>query len=208
MTDSPSISGWKKLAIRAFFAGAGFAIALAVIAGAALWYHNRPEQPKPWNSTALKASFGTMEFTVGSSKDTYSYPADFYYNVQNNTDRNYQVIPANLTPMAVLTDGNVLSKEFGHYQSGEATVDGPAFIPPGGTARIVVRVSYFYPDEFTQADKNKTDKILATFNRRLKELNGFVLFDEQNHYRIDLPEGWKQMPGVKADNTAPPNGTH
>ena len=149
-----------------------------------------------------------MEFTVGSSKDTYSYPTVFYYNVHNNTDRNYQINSSTLTPMAVLAGGNALSKEFGHYQSGDATVDGPAFIPPGGTARIAVRVSYFYPDEFTQADKNNTDKILASFNRRLKELNGFVVFDEQNHYRIDLPEGWQQMPRVKADNATPPAGTH
>jgi hypothetical protein len=43
---------------------------------------------------------------------------------------------------------------------------------------------------------------------RLKELSGFVIFDEQNHYRIDLPEGWKQWEGVKADNPAVPTGTH
>jgi hypothetical protein len=202
MSDPPVISGWQKLAIRAFFAGIGFALAIAVITGAALWYHDRPEKPKPWNNSALKARFDTMTFTVGSTKDKYSYPTQFYYNVQNNTDRNYQFNGAALTTMAVLADGNVLSKEFGTYQSGDATVDGPAFIPPGGTARVTVKVSYFYPDEFTESDKNDPDKILPHFNRRLKELSGFVVFDEQNHYRIDLPEGWKQMNGVKDGSPA------
>src|SRR5271156_484287 len=140
MAESPLISGWKKLAIRAFFGGAGFAVALAILAGAALWYQNRPEPPKPWNSTALKATYDTMEFTVGSSKDIYSFPTIFYYNVLNNTDRTYQINSSTLVSMAMLAGGNALSKEFGHYQSGDAAVDGPAFIPPGGTARIAVRV--------------------------------------------------------------------
>jgi hypothetical protein len=203
MTDSTSIGAWKKFAIRAFFGGVGFAIALAIFAGAALWYHERPEHPKQWNSTALKATFDTIEFTSGgsSTKDGY-YPVDFYYNVHNNTNRNYHINGSALTPMAVLTDGNVLSKEFGHYQASDATVDGPAFIPPGGTARITLRISYRYPDEFTEADKNNAKKTITSMNYRLKELNGFVIFDEQNHYRVDLPEGWKTWDGVKPDTSA------
>jgi hypothetical protein len=203
MTDSPSISGWKKLAIRAFFGGIGFAFALAIIAGAAVWYHNRPERPKPWNTTALKATFDTIEITTGGPSLKDSYIVNFYYDVQNNTDKNYQINASSLTLMAVLTDGNALSKQFGTYQSGDAIVDGPAFIPSGGTARMEVRVSYLYPDEFTDAEKQKVKKVVPNLNRRLKELSGFVIFDEQNHYRVDLPEGWKQMPGVKADTAVP-----
>jgi|SRR5580704_9071164 hypothetical protein len=208
MAESPSISGWKKLAIRAFVGGAGFACALAIIAGAALWYHNRPEGPKPWNATALQAKYRGLELTTGSTKDPTAYSVSFYYDVKNNTDRNYAINTSALTPMAVLTDGNALSKEFGHYQSGEAAVDGPAFIPPGGTARVLVRVSYFYPDEFTQADKDDAKKVFPSVDRRLKELSGFVVFDEQNHYRIDLPEGWKNWEGVKESKSAAPTGPH
>jgi len=171
-----------------------------------MWYENRPERPKPWNTSALKAQWDTMEFTTGGSKDVEGYPVVFYYNVRNNTDRNYSLNGSTLAVMAVLTDGNALSKEFGHYQLGDATVDGPAFIPPSGTARIAVHVSYFYPDEFTQADKKNVDKIIANFSYRLKELSGFVVFDEQNHYRIDLPEGWKNNPGVKEGTKLPTTG--
>ena|ERR1700719_4389427 len=90
----------------------------------------------------------------------------------------------------------------------DATANGPAFIPPGGTARTGVRVSYFYPDEFTEADKKDTEKISSNLNHRLRELSGFVIFDEQNHCRVNLPEGWKQMKVVKADNPAALNATH
>jgi hypothetical protein len=203
MNDLTAMSGWKKLAIRSFFGGIGVALALSIIFGSLIWYRNRPERPKPWDTGALKAQWDTMEFTTGASKDVDGYPVVFYYNVRNNTDKNYQFSGASLTVMAVLTDGNALSKEFGHYQFGDATVDGPAFIPPNGTARIGVHVSYLYPDEFTKADKKEADKIIASLSNRLKELSGFVVFDEQNHYRIDLPEGWKNNPGVKEGTKLP-----
>ena len=185
------MSTWKRIAIRSMFGGFVFAVTLAIIGGVAIWYSQRQGPQQPWNTTALKATYDTMEFTVGSSKDPDSYPVFFYYNVQNNTDKNYDFNPAMLTLMAVLTDGNALSKDFGHYQSGTAVLDGPAFIPSGGTARIDLKVSYFYPDDFTQADKSDAKKIIPHLARRVKELNGFVVFDNQNHYRIDLSRGWK-----------------
>jgi hypothetical protein len=177
--------------VRSLFGGVAFALTLAVIGGVVVWYSGRPRPPQPWNTKALNATYDTMEFTIRSSKDPNSYPVDFYYDIHNNTDKNYDFNPAMLTPMAVLTDGNALSKDFGHYQSGTAVLDGPAFIPPGGTARIDLRVSYFYPDGFTQADKSNPDKIIPHLGLRVSELNGFVIFDSQNHYRIDLSKGWK-----------------
>lgn len=204
MSESFPISGWKRLAVRSFFGGIGIAVALAIVFGVFIWYSNRPERPKPWNTEALKAQWDTMEFTTGASKDVEGYPVDFYYNVRNNTDKTYPFNGSTLTVMAVLTDGNALSKDFGHYQLGDATVDGPAFIPPSATARIAVHVSYRYPADFTAADKKDANKVNTSLNYRLKELSGFVVFDEQNRYRINLPEGWKNDPDVKEGTKAPP----
>jgi hypothetical protein len=194
MAETPPITVWKKLAIRSFFGGTGIAVTFGIIVGLSIWYNNRPERPKPWNTSAIQAQWDTMEFTVGNSNDAEGYPVYFYYNLQNKTDKNYPFNGSTLTAMAVLKSGNALSKEFGHYQLGEATVDGPNFIPPSGTAKIAVHVSYHYPDEFTKADKKDAQKIIASLKHRLNELNGFVLFDEQNHYRIDLPKGWNDSP--------------
>jgi hypothetical protein len=204
MTESVPISGWKKLAIRSFFGGVGIAVALAISAGVVVWYSNLPQRPKPWNPSALQAQWSTMEITTGGSENTEGYSVDFYYNVRNNTDKNYPFTGSTLTVMAVLTDGNALSRRFGEYQLGVATVDGPSFIPPSGTARIDVHVSYQYPDGLTDADKKDAGKLIPSFNHRLKELNGFVVFDALNHYRIDLPESWKNDPGVKDGTTSPP----
>jgi hypothetical protein len=152
---------------------------------------------------AITATWNTLEFSVGTKKDADSYPVDFYYNLKNNTDRSYPLVVGNLTPMAVLTDGNALSNEFGHYQASAPIIAGPAFIPPGGTARISIRISYQYQDGFTNNETENANKILTNLNHRLRELSGFAIFDEESHYRIDLPEGWKQNLGVK-DGTETP----
>lgn len=208
MTDQP-LTTWKKIALRAVFGGIGLAVGAAAIIGVVIWYSNRPKPIPQWNSKALTAKFDSMEFTLGASDETTSYPVDFYYNVRNNTNQTYELTPADLTPLAVLASGNALSKDFGHYQSGAAAVDGPPFIPPGGTARIDIKVSYLFPDEFTNADKQSGKKIVENLGHRTDELNGFVIFDGQNHYRIDLPRGWvdtksKTDTASTANNALPP----
>ena len=191
--DSPpnTRSTWKRLAIISLFFGAGLALMAGLIVGGIVLYSSRPTPPRQWDSKALTAKYDTIEFTIGASNETSSYPVDFYYNIQNNSNTTYQLDPATLTPLAVLRDGNAMSKDFGHYQSGSATVDGPPFIPPGGTARIDIKVSYSFPDEFTSADRKNGNKIIESLGHRTNELNGFVIFDGQNHYRIDLPRGWE-----------------
>ncbi|HYN14366.1 MAG TPA: hypothetical protein VES66_01080 [Terriglobales bacterium] len=125
-----------------------------------------------------------------------SYEAEFLYVLENNTSSNYTLRPSDLVVMGK-QPGDVLSKEFGHYQASDVSITGPSFIPSRGKAKITVRVSYQYPDDFTTTDKASGEKLTQTFNRRLKEINGLVIFDEAKHYRIDLPEGWSNSPAVK-----------
>ena len=161
--------------------GAGFAICACVLAGAAYWYSSRP---KPWNKNALKATYATMEFDTRPQEA--SYKVDFLYDVENTTERNYEFNSSNFTLLAVLAEGNALSKKFGHYQAEEPTLDGPAFIPARGKARVHVVVAYEYPSGWTPQEKNDGKKVVEALNRRLRELTGFVAFDQINHYEIDL----------------------
>jgi len=183
------MSTWKKIVLVSAGFGAGFALTLTCIAGALAWYRDRP---RAWNTRALEASFDTMEFDTQPSKE--SYIMKFMYDVRNNTGRNYQLIPLNLTTMAILTDGNALSNAFGSYQTSDATIEGPAFIPPQSKVRIVLQLSYQYPPEFTTEDKANLKKVVVSVDRRLNEVGGFVIFDQHNYYRVDLPGGWKNLP--------------
>ena len=193
MTDEP-VKTWKNIAIRSLFGGVGFAMGAAAVVGVVVWYSDRPTPTPPWDTKSLKATFETMEY-IGPSKDTYTLA--FKYNVQNTTNKTYEVNTAALTPMAVLIEGKALSKTFSDDQSGNVTIDAPEFIPPASAGRMTVRVSYSFPQEFSDADKNDFEKVVAPLDKRLKELDSIVLFDGLNHYQIDLPSGWAILPGVK-----------
>jgi hypothetical protein len=192
LAKEPPLATWKRVVLIAAGFGAGFAVCAAVIIGAFYWYSTRP---KPWNKNALKATFVTMEFDTRPQEA--SYKADFLYDVENTTDRNYDLNSSNFTLLAVLANGNVLSKEFGHYQAEDPKLDGPAFIPAHGKARIVVVLAYEYPSDWTPKEKNDGKKVVESLNYRLRELNGFVAYDQINHYEIDMPEGWRNWEDVK-----------
>jgi hypothetical protein len=52
-------------------------------------------------------------------------------------------------------------------------------------------VAYRYPGDFSETDKADINKVIKQVGKRLKALKGIVLFDQSNHYRIDLPRGWE-----------------
>src|SRR5262252_3752199 len=64
-------------------------------------------------------------------------------------------------------------------------------------ASITLHTAYAYPNEFTEVDKNDAKKVIEDLNHRLAELGGIVIFDEAQHYRIDLDAGWKNWDDVK-----------
>lgn len=188
-----TISSWKRLVLVAASFGAGFAIMLAAIFEGTVWYKSRPQ---PWNNMALKGSYGGLDIKTQPHEE--SYIVDFLYDVENKTNRTYQFEPANVTILAVLTEGYALSKEAGNYQTSDPTMSGTDFIPAQGKARFRIRVSYQYPPAFNEKDKADAEKVSKSIDRRLREFSGFAVFDQTNHYRIDLPEGWKNWDSVKA----------
>jgi hypothetical protein len=122
---------------------------------------------------------------------------DFLYDVENTTERNYDFNSSNFTLLATLAEGNALSKEFGRSQAEDPRLDGPAFIPAHGKARVRVLVAYEYPSEWTPEEKDDVKKGVKLVNLRLRELSGFVAYDQINHYEIDMPEGWGNWDDVK-----------
>ena len=174
---------WKRTILWGITFGISFAIACAIIIGAVNWYKSRP---KPWNTSAITASYETLEFSLPDE----GFIIEFQYDLQNNTNRNYDLQPANYVLMAKLNQGGVLSKDFGHYQKGEASIDGPSFLPPKSKTRVTIKVQYYYPSDFTAADRQDAKKVLPSVRRRVSELDGFVAFDNTNNFQIVMPKGW------------------
>jgi hypothetical protein len=186
--DRQNVPPWKRLIVIGASFGVAFALALSVIVGGIVWYSSRP---KPWKTDAIKARFASFEYT--SQLD--NLPIDFEYDLENKTDATYMVGEGSgLVVMARLAEGNVLSKDFGHYQASDASVSGPSFIPAKCVGRITVRVVYNYRSDLTKTDRSDESKVAAYVGHRVKEMSGFVLFDQSNHYRIDLPGGWQNIP--------------
>jgi len=189
--DDVPMNNWRRLFVRAAGFGFGTGIALGLIIGAFTWYRYRP---KPWNEHALTATFTTMSFKTQPSET--SYAVEFDYDIQNNTDSTYRLNPDSLVVMARSSTGS-LTKEWGNYQTSDATLSGPAFIPAHSKAGVIMRTTYQYPSEFAAADKDDATKVVKSFNRRLAELTGFFIFDEALHYRIDLDASWQKWDDVK-----------
>jgi hypothetical protein len=189
--DDVPTNAWKRHFVRAVGFGVGTAITLALIVGVFAWYRDRP---KSWNEHALSANFTTMSFKTQPQET--SYVIEFDYDIQNNTDSTYTLSPDSLVLMARSPTGS-LTKEWGNYQTSDANLKGPAFIPAHAKAAITLRTTYQYPDGFTALDKDDVKKVGDSVNRRLAEVTGIIIFDEALHYRVDLDAPWQKWDAVK-----------
>ncbi|HMD98142.1 MAG TPA: hypothetical protein VKM93_12545 [Terriglobia bacterium] len=105
-------ASWKRLVIVSASAGAGFALMLAIIAGAVVLHSSHPRPPQPWNVSAIKATYDALK-----AEDDDGHLV-FYYVLENTTDSDYrlQESPA-ATIMGRLKEENSLtadSDEAGH----------------------------------------------------------------------------------------------
>jgi len=51
------MKSWKKFLLIGAGFGAGFAVLAGILVGGVIWYDSRPQKPKPWNATAILATF-------------------------------------------------------------------------------------------------------------------------------------------------------
>lgn len=90
---------WKKALLIGAGWGIGTAFGLAILIGGFVWYRSRP---RPWNTTALRATYGGMGIATQPQKD--SYDVEFLYDVENTAKANYGFNPATLTVLTKLSD--------------------------------------------------------------------------------------------------------
>ena len=85
--------------------------------------------------------------------------------------------------MAALPD----SKGFEQVETLSLT---PSEIPARQKVLVSLSKEADYNDAYPERDKDNMEKAAPFLNRRLKELDGFVLFDKTHGYKIILPNGW------------------
>jgi hypothetical protein len=179
---------WRKIFLRAAGFGAGAIVTAAVVMGAFIWWSKRPEKPKPWNSSAITASFEEIH-TEGETKTMV-----FVYTLQNNTDVDYQVQDDSSIHLGATLQR---SKAFSFDKSEFLKTDYPIYVPAKSRVRFKLHVHYPYPigEDLAASDDVRHDwetKICKFANDQLSNLSGFVLMDEHSRFQVIMPNGWTE----------------
>jgi hypothetical protein len=177
----------KRAIVLAFFAGVG---AATILAGSVVFVSWRANRPKPWNPTAITATFDSID-TEGPEKKLV-----FYYVLQNNTDGDFRIA----SDAAVVLVGNLAKQQSLTTESSKELLSGefPLFVPAKQRARLGIHLGYAYSgagplsDGATKPDRDHDRALLTGYVRdELSNLAGFVIFHEATRYQIELPGGWK-----------------
>lgn len=137
MTVPTIFRDWRRILVLGGVTGAGFALALLLTSPIIDWYRSRP---RPWNTTAIRASFVSID-TEGVS-DTLV----FYYVVENTTRFDYEVADKS---EVVLTGKTHTEKALAPEDEYE-TMKFPLFIPTKGRLRVGIHLPYPYEDKCTE----------------------------------------------------------
>jgi hypothetical protein len=68
----------------------------------------------------------------------------------------------------------------------------PVFLPARQHARLAVEITeaFNWPAE---QDAGYLEKMRSFVKQRLDNVGEFVLFDQDNHWQLELPSGWEQL---------------
>lgn len=161
--------------------------ATAIIFGFSLWAENRLRIPDPWNKTAITAIYDSIG-TEGSQNYLV-----FYYTLQNNTAFDYEL--SDLSNVILMADLKKQDSFAGQKNNKILQPNYPVMIPAKQRLRFAVHLRYPYDkslnEDASADDRKKYRKELEAYvNKHISSLNGFVLFDENHGYQIELPKGW------------------
>ena len=181
------MSTLKRWIITGVSFGAGAAVIIALIICGYLWYSSKQKPPKPWDTKAITAIYDSV-YTEG--ENNYFV---FYYTLQNNTDFDYNLSDlTNITLMGKLKKQKSLT---GKKTDEFLKPDYPILIPAKQRIRFALHLGYPY-DKTLKKDASEEEEakykkdIEAYANKKLSNLDGFVLFDELKRYQIEFSKGW------------------
>jgi hypothetical protein len=168
----------------------------AAIIGVSLWYQNRPHPPKPWNSKAITATYDYPDTESGPADNVGFRPDQlvFYYTLENTTDFDYRIPQRDQFQLTgKLARENSLTGDDQNLTLGGE----PLFLPAKQRVRVGIHLGFGVKSSFgpsdTSDDRKKRRKAIAEYmNDNANNLDGFVLFDLENRFRIDFPSGWKR----------------
>jgi len=149
----------------------------------------RPQQPSPWNSGSIQGTFaGVQVHQVDAGHATLM----FSFDLDNNTDTDYRFSkgPNTVVMSRLKSDGSLRSDD-------SIELDTSVFVPARNRTRIAVQVTrpFNWPPGLpeTQIGPINQIKFRQFVADEVANLTGFVLFDQANHFQVELPGGWQEL---------------
>jgi hypothetical protein len=133
-----------------------------------------------WNSQAIGSTFAGAR--VREIDPTHA-AVIFFYDLDNRTNSDYRLdAGAGVVIMSRLDPGGSLSSD------AQINLDSSEFIPAGDRTRIGVRAirAFNWP---LRNDVIAADQFRQLISSQVIGLEGFVLFDQEHRYQIELPIG-------------------
>ena len=145
--------------------------------------------PPAWNATSVRGTFAGLEV---HEVDPSQVQLIFYYDVDNNTDSDYQLAkgPGTVVMTRLKSNGSLSSDM-------AIELDHSVFVPARNRTRVSLQStqSFSWPSgmQAGQIEPANQDKFRALVAQQVGNFSGFVLFDQVTHTQIELPGGWQEL---------------
>jgi hypothetical protein len=159
----------------ALFGAAAFLVLVLI------WVAVRHSRQKPWNDTAITATFVKLTVRKGQ-KDVHLI---LTYKLTNNTGDKYRLPPPGSSELMRKTPGGAMN------EVDSVLWDQETPIPAHGAAVEEFDISQnpmHYDLDIEELDTH--DKLMSFVNSRLANIRGLEFADYIHHYNIELPRGW------------------
>lgn len=166
-------SAGVALAALTYFTGTGSLLTRAL----------RHEYPK-WHRATITAGYiGTELKEIDNTRSSVIIS----YDLENHTDSDYR-----LTDNPGLVILSRLKSDGSFSQEQPIRLSYPVFLPARQHARLAIEITqpFNWPSE---GDSTYLDKMRNFVKQRLRNVGEFVLFDQTNHWQLELPSGWDQL---------------
>ena len=166
-------SAGVALAALSYFTGTGSMLKRALRQG-----------PPKWNQKTISAGYVRTEL---KEIDKTRSSVIISYDLENNTDSDYR-----LTESPGLVILSRLKSDGSFSQEQPIRLSYPVFLPARQHARLAIEITqpFNWPSE---DDSTYLDKMRNFVKQRLENVGEFVLFDQTNHWQLELPSGWEQL---------------
>jgi hypothetical protein len=146
--------------------------------------------PAPaWNPGALHAELSGVQVR---ETDPNHATIVFSYDIDNQTDLDYQMAkgPATVIMTRLKSDGTLAPNDNIH-------LDSLVFVPAHNRTRISFSMTepFRWPAGMALEHMGpiNQDKYRALVAQQVSGVSGFVLFDQNSHYQIELPGRWQDL---------------